>query len=190
MSDRAGSSTLLVDASAFITLAEIGQVPALLGEKGDIAVPEPVANEITSGPAASTLSAALDSGSMETRDVGVATVETAADHLGRLLSESDLTGRGHAEIEGTSDCWRWHWHWHVNATTRCPTSTRRSSSRMTDHCVRLARHSPSRFPARPACWSGRSNGATSPRTMRKTSCLRWTRSEHGSAPRCCAAPSG
>lgn len=95
-----GDRTLLVDASAFITLAGVGRIPALLGAEGDIVVPEPVANEITNDPAASALSSALDHGTIETWDVGLAPVRIAADHLGKDLTEDDLTGRGRAKVEG------------------------------------------------------------------------------------------
>lgn len=94
-----GDRTLLVDASAFITLAEVGRLPALLGAEGAIVVPEPVANEIPSDPAANALSSALDDGAVETLDAGFAAVRTAADHLGKDLTEEDLTGRGHTKVE-------------------------------------------------------------------------------------------
>jgi len=100
MSGNRGGRTLLVDASVFITLAEVDAVEALLTADGDVVVPEPVANEITDDPAAGALSSALDDGRLETWDVGRSPLDTAASHLGKDLSEADLSGYSHATIEG------------------------------------------------------------------------------------------
>jgi predicted nucleic acid-binding protein len=99
MSDSKGR-TLLVDASVFITLAEIGLTSALLDAEGDVVVPKPVESEITSEPAVSVLSSACDDERIETSDIGLAPIDTAASHLGTELSNEDVPGTGHATIEG------------------------------------------------------------------------------------------
>ena len=91
--------TLLVDASVLITLSDVDAADALLETPGTVVVPEPVANEITDDPAATVLSGARDE-HLETWDVGLAPVETAASHLGRDLSDEAREGDGHAKIEG------------------------------------------------------------------------------------------
>jgi predicted nucleic acid-binding protein len=92
--------TVLVDASVFITLTRVDLIGALLTEAGEIVVPKPVENEITSEPAATTLDSALENGTLETWDVGLAPLDTAASHLGKELSEEEVAGHGHATIEG------------------------------------------------------------------------------------------
>jgi len=92
--------TLLVDASVFITLTKVDSIDALLTEAGEIVVPKPVENEITSEPAATALASALENEKLETWDVAFGPLDTAANHLGKELSDEELDGYGHTAIEG------------------------------------------------------------------------------------------
>lgn len=94
-----GKRMVLVDASVFITLAEVDLIDALLALDGQIVVPTPVENEITGHPASSALSSAEDGGSLQTVDVMMG-LEDAADHLGRDLSRDDVEGYAHRRVEG------------------------------------------------------------------------------------------
>ena len=90
---------VLVDASVFITLAEINLIDALLSLDGRIVVPSAVEHEITSDPARQALESAEEAGTLHTMDVAFG-LENAADYLGRELSDDDLSGHGHLAIEG------------------------------------------------------------------------------------------
>lgn len=79
-----------VDASAFITLAEIGREGLLLELDGEVVVPQAVADEIRDDPAASALDAGADTGELRIVDSdgvqatgeGNERLERAAAHLG------------------------------------------------------------------------------------------------------------
>ena len=88
--------TVLVDASVFITLAEIEAADLLGALRGRVAVPDAVADEISDDPAASRLDRGIESGEikvvpteqrLEERERGSA-LETAATHL----EESNAVG--------------------------------------------------------------------------------------------------
>lgn len=85
---------VLVDASAFITLAEIGHAELLDGVEGDISMPIAVRDEVVSGPAVGALDrAAGDSGWLEiVRDPTASDVEVAVEQLGRDDSDEPLAG--------------------------------------------------------------------------------------------------
>jgi len=86
-----GDRTVLVDASVFITLADTGSADLLTGLDGSVVVPDLVRREITSDPAAKTLSdAGADGWVTCPQSVPDAAVEEAASHLGR--SEEELQG--------------------------------------------------------------------------------------------------
>jgi predicted nucleic acid-binding protein len=90
---------VLVDASVFITLAKIDQIPTLENIRGSILVPQPVQNEISSPVAAEALSARTDD-EIQIVDAALAPLPTAADHLGKDLTVDDLNGYGHQTVEG------------------------------------------------------------------------------------------
>lgn len=78
-----GGRTVLVDASAFITLAAIEADSLLEGMRGSVAVPDAVAEEICDEPAASALAAAERDGRIERANPSAAeAVESAGRHLG------------------------------------------------------------------------------------------------------------
>lgn len=79
---------VLVDASVLITLAEIDRIPALVGVRGTLVVPESVENEITREPAACTLSQRVRSGDINVREVPGGPLSRAAIHLGKDDSAS------------------------------------------------------------------------------------------------------
>lgn len=75
--------TLLVDASVFITLAEVGKIELLASIDGEITVPSFVAAEITDDPAARWLDVASESGWLSIPDrTPAGECEEAAAHLG------------------------------------------------------------------------------------------------------------
>ncbi|WP_128477525.1 DUF3368 domain-containing protein [Halorussus pelagicus] len=84
MSDELPPKQLFVDASVFITLAEIDHLNLLAGLDGEVVVPWAVADEISDEPAASHLDSASDDwlrivDAVET--AGAETVNHAASHL-------------------------------------------------------------------------------------------------------------
>lgn len=88
-----------VDASVFITLAEIGREEQLLRLDGEVVVPRAVADEIRDEPAASALDAATESGlRIVNADEAPATgeanerLERAATHLGYGSVDDDWSG--------------------------------------------------------------------------------------------------
>lgn len=91
---------LFVDASAFITLAEIGREEQLARLDGEAVVPRAVADEIRDEPAASALEAAVESGDLkvangdEAATTGVENerLERAAAHLGYGPIEDGWSG--------------------------------------------------------------------------------------------------
>lgn len=85
--------SVLVDASAFITLAEIGGAELLDGIEGDAVMPAAVRDEIVDGPAVGVLERADDSGWLGVVE-GPATenVAVAAGQLGRDESADPITG--------------------------------------------------------------------------------------------------
>ena len=110
-SDEAPTRQLFVDASVFITLAEIDYVDLLDALDGKVVVPRAVADEISDEPAASHLEAANEdwlriADALE--HLGREPVEHAASHLDadiRVGSEDDANdsdGDGH-DPEGDSD---------------------------------------------------------------------------------------
>lgn len=101
----ASDRTVLVDASVLITLADTGSVDLLAGLDGSIVVPDLVRQEITSDPAAKTLSDAIADGCVTCpQSVPDTAVEEAASHLGR--SDEELRGDAallaHALVAGDS----------------------------------------------------------------------------------------
>lgn len=82
---------LLVDASAFIILAEVGACDLLYSLDRAVLVPGPVSDEIVDDPAASELERASDEGdllvpySRPIRDPHVESYQRAAEHLGREM---------------------------------------------------------------------------------------------------------
>jgi len=90
---------VLVDASVFITLAEIDRLSSLANVAGRLVVPKPVQNELTSDVAARELSARTPD-EIEVWDVALAPLHAAASHLGKPLSEEETEGYEHATIEG------------------------------------------------------------------------------------------
>jgi predicted nucleic acid-binding protein len=101
----ASDRTVLVDASVLITLADTGSVDLLAGLDGSIVVPDLVRQEITSDPAAKTLSDAIADGCVTCpQSIPDTAVEEAASHLGR--SDEELRGDAallaHALVAGDS----------------------------------------------------------------------------------------
>ena len=92
--------TVLVDASVFIRLAELNQIPSLVGVRGRIVVPEQVQNEITSSVAQEALSARVDDSIEVVEIAGLGPLQTAASHLGKDLSTEDTRGQRHRTVEG------------------------------------------------------------------------------------------
>lgn len=93
--------TLLVDASTFITLAEIGACDLLYGTRGRIAVPAAVRREITDEPAKSELDRAVESGDVSVLEPRAdadlpRSYERAMDHLDR----SAPTASGDSNVIG------------------------------------------------------------------------------------------
>lgn len=91
-----GDRTVLVDASAFTTLAAIGEADLLSGIEGTVAIPAVVAEEVTDDPAASALEAAINDGRLSVLADPEA-VDQAAEHLGRSPEPTgDVALLGHA----------------------------------------------------------------------------------------------
>lgn len=89
---------LLVDASVFVTLAEIGHVALLDGLAGQVEMPETVAEEISDIPAADALSESRDDW-LEVQDLrgtsrAVEEIDSnsAASHLGKANPDGDRDG--------------------------------------------------------------------------------------------------
>ena len=88
MSD--GDRTLLVDASVFITLSQVGTVELVNSLSGDVVVPGPVAEEITSSPADDWLEAGVYNGWIQQSDwVPKEDAALARSYLGRSDGEMD-----------------------------------------------------------------------------------------------------
>ncbi len=88
--------TVLVDASAFITLAAVGETALLSELDGTVAVPAAVAAEVSDDPAASALDGAIADGTIAVLEGG-APLEQAAEHLGRSPDPTgDVALLGHA----------------------------------------------------------------------------------------------
>lgn len=86
---------VLVDASAFVTLAAIGRAELLRGVDARIEMPAVVQVEIVDGPAAGALERATASGERWIRtpkDPPGADVERAEEHLGRAESARSFDG--------------------------------------------------------------------------------------------------
>ncbi len=86
---------VLVDASAFITLAEIGRERSVEGVRGEVLIPTAVVREITDDPAATELRAALEDGWLradEAENVSDRALDAAATHLGESERERDHEG--------------------------------------------------------------------------------------------------
>jgi predicted nucleic acid-binding protein len=101
----ASDRTVLVDASVLITLADTGSVDLLAVLDGSIVVPDLVRQEITSDPAAKTLSDAIADGCVTCpQSVPDTAVEEAASHLGRSDEElrEDAALLAHALVAGDS----------------------------------------------------------------------------------------
>lgn len=87
--------TVLVDASVFITLAEVGLLDQLRSLSGDVVLPTAVQREITDDPAETALERAM---TVEARWIRVddspdeTTLERAAAHLDRQSTESGPSG--------------------------------------------------------------------------------------------------
>lgn len=92
--------TVLVDASVFITLARLDEIPALTNVRGQLIIPKPVEREITSDVAVRALSARVDTDEIKVVDAGLAPLGSAAAHLGRELAKDDVMGHNHSEVEG------------------------------------------------------------------------------------------
>lgn len=101
MTDEQGDRrTLLVDASVFITLADIGSLDLLRGTDGEVRMPKAVVEEVSSEPAERELEGALGSwiaSSSPERDRTSSEewtdrLETAATHLGRSTDPDDWGG--------------------------------------------------------------------------------------------------
>lgn len=98
--DRDDRRTLLVDASVFITLADIGSLDLLRGTSGAVRMPESVVEEVSSEPAERELERALDvwiaSSSLgrnrTSSEEWTDRLETAATHLGRSTDPDDWGG--------------------------------------------------------------------------------------------------
>lgn len=84
--------TLLVDASVFITLAEVGHVGLLRELAGNVVVPAAVYDEITDEPAASRLEAAGLDGWLRSHRPDSDFLEQAATHVIRFGSNADESG--------------------------------------------------------------------------------------------------
>jgi predicted nucleic acid-binding protein len=95
-----GERPLLVDASVFITLAEIEAVDLLNTLRGSVAVPDAVADEIRDEPGVSRLDAAVEAGGIEIISTGqflddreqTSALDTAATHLGESDVADDPNG--------------------------------------------------------------------------------------------------
>lgn len=74
--------TVLVDASVLITLADVGRFDLLQTLRGQVTVPETVADEVMTNPAASRLSTARDAGWVHVCGAPSDTVERATTQLG------------------------------------------------------------------------------------------------------------
>ncbi|MFU8869092.1 hypothetical protein [Natronococcus sp.] len=94
--DRNDRRTLLVDASVFITLADIGSLDLLRGTSGEVRMPEAVVEEVSSEPAERELESALGvwiaSPTLErdrtSSEEWTDRLETAATHLTAVKSPS------------------------------------------------------------------------------------------------------
>lgn len=96
---RSERRTLLVDASVFITLADIGVLDHLRNTDGQVSMPQTVVREISSEPATNELENALDNWittstliSGTTSDEWNDRLEKAAIHLGRSTSPESWGG--------------------------------------------------------------------------------------------------
>lgn len=86
-----GDRLLLVDASVFITLSRVGAVELLSLLRGDVVVPDPVKDEITSSPADEWLEAGVYNGWIEQQSQFLMEdAELARNYLG--YSENELDG--------------------------------------------------------------------------------------------------
>lgn len=91
---------LLVDASVFITLAGIGSLDLLRGTNGEVWMPEPVVEEVSSEPAERELERALGvwiasptlGRDGTNADERTESLEAAATHLGRSTNPDDWGG--------------------------------------------------------------------------------------------------
>lgn len=101
--------TLLVDASVFIALSEIGRDALLRSLDGECVVPKSVAAEIEDDPAASHLDRAEEDGWLVERaalhyivqnERGRVALEDAASHLGHDLDADEFTDPVHRNYEG------------------------------------------------------------------------------------------
>ncbi|ARS90079.1 hypothetical protein [Natrarchaeobaculum aegyptiacum] len=97
--DRTDRRTLLVDASVFITLADIGSLELLQETGGDVSMPHAVVEEVSSEPATSDLERArgdwlstVDGHDSSTSDEWADRLETAATQLGRSTNPDDRAG--------------------------------------------------------------------------------------------------
>jgi predicted nucleic acid-binding protein len=103
MEADASTKQFFVDASVFITLAEIDCVNLLDALDGEVVVPRAVAAEISDEPAVSHFEAASDDWLRIADAVEVAgreEVEHAASHLGTDLGERDGNDSALADFEG------------------------------------------------------------------------------------------
>jgi len=102
---------VLVDASVFIRLTEVGTAAWLYGLNGEIVVPRAVGDELTDDPAASEVRRASDRGDVSIRDVSAwasdanraQVIETAATRLGTDqdgVFGGDEPPRGGALVDG------------------------------------------------------------------------------------------
>jgi len=87
----AGDRTVLVDASVFITLPDVGAVDLVSGLRGDVVVPAAVEREITDDPAASALEDARTDGWLDVIEVDEG-IDEARIHLGVESGRSEPTG--------------------------------------------------------------------------------------------------
>ncbi|MFB6178543.1 MAG: DUF3368 domain-containing protein [Halorientalis sp.] len=89
----AGPRTVLVDADVFVRLAAIGAVDLLQTLPGDVWMPVPVDQEITSRPAATVLESAIDAGWLHiAAPPADRYVQHAARHLGRDVERVTYNG--------------------------------------------------------------------------------------------------
>lgn len=111
MTAEPADRTVLVDASALLTLAGVGRMDLLWDLRGEPFVPTAVANEVRSEPAASRLNAAEGRGDVSIGDSGgrirpqddedtFAVYQEAGAHLGKDLRKVELSGEVSARIEG------------------------------------------------------------------------------------------
>ena len=82
---------VLIDASVFIALSQVGESKLLAYLSGQIAVPKQIKREITDEPASSILEDQIDSGRIEVVEVP-SNLKTATKHLGKPVSEEELEG--------------------------------------------------------------------------------------------------